>query len=147
MGKLVSLYIHPFLPGRAGLLSKTGGATASEILTVTTVTRLVVLPSATEHMKESTASQTTGLSSAFGPLFTPESSFWDLEMKTKYFIRSDQHNVWRHVKGEHDMKARRSICVPTWTDLRKRVTPALMWFSCFESSKIFASLFFPFTAN
>lgn len=66
------------LPGRGGILRSTGGATASEMLTITTVTKLVVASRATEHMKESSASQTTGLSGAVFPSFTSVSSFWDL---------------------------------------------------------------------
>lgn len=55
---------YAFLPGRAGILSATGGATASEMLTVTMVTKLVVGSRVSEHMKVSTASQTTGFSDA-----------------------------------------------------------------------------------
>lgn len=61
MSKNISL-----LPGRAGMLSRTGGAVALEMLTVTTVTKLVVTSRATEHKKESSAAQTTGLS-GFSP--------------------------------------------------------------------------------
>lgn len=58
-----------FSPGRAGILSRTGGATASEMLTVTMVTKLVVVSRAIEQVKESSASQTTGLLvSPFGDL-------------------------------------------------------------------------------
>lgn len=79
----------PFLPGRAGILSRTGGAMASEMLTVTTVTKLVGVSRATEHMKESSASQTTGLSGAAFPSFTSVLSFWDLwNIYNKYFSQS-----------------------------------------------------------
>lgn len=53
-----------FSPGRAGTLSRTGRATASEMLTVTMATKLVVGSRVSEHMKESCASQTTGFSDA-----------------------------------------------------------------------------------
>lgn len=68
----------PLLPGRAGILRRTGGATASEMLTVTMMTKLVVVSRATEHIKKSSASQTTGLSGAVFPPFSSVSSFWEL---------------------------------------------------------------------
>lgn len=81
-----------FLPGRAGTLSRMGGAMALETLTVTKVTKLVVVSRASEHMKESFASQTTGLLSGAGfPEFTCESSACGLEIDKKicYFSRKE----------------------------------------------------------
>lgn len=52
---------------------------------VTMVTKLVVESSATEHIKESMPSQTTGLSDVAASSFTDESSFCDLQRKHELY--------------------------------------------------------------
>lgn len=96
---------------------------ASEMLTVTIVTELVDSSRATEHMKESSASQTAGLSAAPVPWFTLLFLLWDLrDGYRKYY----SHSVFLFCTLRYSILSKsikRSVKISTfdwlWTCLRQ----------------------------
>lgn len=76
------------LPGRAGTVRRMGAAVASEIMTVTTATKLELVSRAIEHLNVSSSSQTVGICDSALPSFTSESSVCDLELDAKQYFFS-----------------------------------------------------------
>lgn len=73
-----------FSPGLAGILSRTGGAAALEMLAVTMMTKLLAESRGNEHVRERSASQTARWSDV--ELFLSVLLSGDLEMDEKLCI-------------------------------------------------------------